>query len=497
MRNAPPIFVVVALGALALLPRPVSGEEPAKWTTVTERVLVEGVPLADGQPVPLCYVWHDADGYHLAWVDEGEYGDRLIVDGRPQRTWPAIRDMWGRRERRREAPYGGMRIFVSPNGRHIAHPVQTAAGQTIVVDGQADPFFDRIWPPVLNDEGDVSFAGSRGGSLFVCHRGTEYGPYPELCSPGGRQLYFDHATRMKGDQAAWIVREDGREGPQTLFVNGRAVDRASSIKQVRFLADGELLYLRHDAGEVRVVRSGLPGRPYERIDSYFVPLDGRCVGYSAQRKDGSWAYVIDDEEQPLRFRDGTGGADRLRKAYLGHEGGKTHLVVKGRIVATHAGIRGVRFSPDGKRLAYWATDDAASSDEKQQDTRSWFLMVDGKQGRRASKTTSIRFSPDGKRIAYYLQSGSTRILVVDGKELPWATAEWCSFSPDWRHVAERRWRGPKKRWIVDGVPGPAYDFIEDVWDAQASFKFLSPFVASDRLCYVAFRGGTAYLVEQR
>ena len=69
------------------------------------------------------------------------------------------------------------------------------------------------------------------------------------------------------------------------------------------------------------------------------------------------------------------------------------------------GVDTLLFSPDSQRVGY-----IASGDDK------WFVVVDGKEGRRYGMVDSLTFSPDSQRVAYGIQTGEGWVVVVDGNE---------------------------------------------------------------------------------
>ncbi len=162
------------------------------------------------------------------------------------------------------------------------------------------------------------------------------------------------------------------------------------------------------------------------------------------------------------------------------------------------------FSPDGKRLAYWAWTPPTKS--------KMFVVVNGVAGKpydyvELSKPRSgtvppgeISFSPDSRHMAYRGHRGDEWMVVRDGKEEKLYTEkhneyenndgtdviadiEW---SPDSRHLAYRARRGNK--WIVvsDGKEGKLFD-----WIADDDLHFSAD---SKRLAYLAARGESYFIV---
>ncbi len=128
------------------------------------------------------------------------------------------------------------------------------------------------------------------------------------------------------------------------------------------------------------------------------------------------------------------------------------------------------------------------------------VVVDGVQGRaytfiprvpltEAGITPPIVFSPDGKRIAYVAsQDDRWRVVVdgVDGTAYDRIDVGAPTFSPDSRHLAYFAERAGKQLIVIDGVEGPAYDSIDQDIPAFAA--------DSRRWGYAARRDSLRYLI---
>lgn len=490
MRSSLLLTIAVGLAVLVLGPGPGCADEPAPWSTVSETPLARAVPY---KPFLESIFWKVKDGFHVAWVDEAEDGDTLILDGKPRYTFPEIRAAWGHEWGGVGTTGDGVRLFVSPDGKHIAHPVKTDQGMSIAVNGKPGPFFDRVWPPRFTPRGNVVFAGRRGTEWFVVVQGEVHGPYRRPASSfGGWPLL---AVHPEGTHTAWIeMLGVGRS--HVLYVDGKPRDRASWIRYLRYLPNGSLLYLRrdHERRETQLVRGEKKHPPFRETAYPYTDPTGRHVGYGAKLADGSWALVLDGEVQPLRFPDRISyvafSPNGNRVAYVGlDEHGSGRLVVDGKLVP-HEGAGFVVFSPAGDRFVYSILVDGQDLPPSKSG-RAYRLVVDGVPGPLATNLWRPFFSPDGRRVAYRISQKGRWALVLDGKTQPWGSTGEPHFSPDSRHVAVIERSSHSCRVIVDGGFGPAYDWIPEVQGLE------SPFAASDRLVYVGIRDGTAHVVEQR
>jgi hypothetical protein len=143
----------------------------------------------------------------------------------------------------------------------------------------------------------------------------------------------------------------------------------------------------------------------------------------------------------------------------------------------------LRFSPDGGRFVYQTQHDGqmfvtvcpVASPTTAFEGKGYFLV-----GR-------VVFSPDGQRTAYRAQSqkGGPVMMVVDGQEqgsYDDIHEEDTVFSADGKHLAYRASKGGKQFFVIDGVPGTAYD-------GGVSGTVLGLVFSAD--------GRTAYRVKQR
>ena len=143
------------------------------------------------------------------------------------------------------------------------------------------------------------------------------------------------------------------------------------------------------------------------------------------------------------------------------------------------------FSPDSKRVAY-----GAGVGNKR------FVVVDSKEEKQYDGIAkgSIIFSPDSKRLAYGAQVGNKWFVVVDGKEekqYDGIVKGTFIFSPDSRCVAYGAQVGNKQFVVVDGKEEKQYDGIITIGGEKLIFD------SSDNIHYLAFKGNSIYLVEER
>jgi len=144
-----------------------------------------------------------------------------------------------------------------------------------------------------------------------------------------------------------------------------------------------------------------------------------------------------------------------------------------------------KVSPDSKRVAY-----VSIEGNKQ------FVVVDGKEQKKYDGigASTLIFSPDSKRMAYAAKMGDKWFVVVDGKEqkqYDGIGAHSLIFSPDSKRVAYVAGVGNKQLVIVGGKEGNPYDSIVPGGGGRIIFD------STDSLHYLAGKGSSIYLVEER
>ena len=231
---------------------------------------------------------------------------------------------------------------------------------------------------------------------------------------------------------------------------------------------------------VRLVLDGVPHAPYQILNPPTFSQDGRHVAYLAGTKEGM-VLVVNGREHDHGVTGVKGSPvvspDGSRVAYVSVvDKEKYALVVDGKNHSPYDGIGSVRFSDDGKRVAY-----AARRGEK------WLVVVDqGAEGKQypALLRESIQFSPDGEHLAYVAQLDAQKwTLVIDGKETPAAPGFLVGsprFSPDGKKLGVMlKLAEDKKRLVINGKP------------VGEEFEAVSPFVYSPDGQHVSHCGARA------
>nr|VFJ98053.1 MAG: WD40-like Beta Propeller Repeat [Candidatus Kentron sp. LFY] len=167
-----------------------------------------------------------------------------------------------------------------------------------------------------------------------------------------------------------------------------------------------------------VVLDGKPGTEYDGVAALTFSADGRHFAHRANKADKTF-FVIDGKPQNIQF-------DNLSNEFL--------------------------FAPKGNRFAYAGVRD-----------KSWFVVVDGKEGEGCPEVSWITFSPDGQHFAKGQIENDGRLhIYMDGVKR-WShsgePAIRARFSPDSSRLLYGILRDSGGVIVVDGVESPEFDVI--------------------------------------
>jgi hypothetical protein len=142
--------------------------------------------------------------------------------------------------------------------------------------------------------------------------------------------------------------------------------------------------------------------------------------------------------------------DSKRFCYQAVNGGAGFIVIAGQAdkrQPTRQAKRAI-YAPVGKGFAYWVRGD-----------KGCWVVRDGKEGPHYHDVTLGRFSPDGKRL-YYIATDDkkTKFAILDGAAgRGYDSVRMGAFSPDSKHLAYTAGRGGKTTVVCDGKEGVFHD----------------------------------------
>ena len=244
-------------------------------------------------------------GTRLAHV--GVRGDQtvFVVDGRVRATDETIDH-----------------IVFSPNGEHLAYSTDKGS---VVFDGRPGRAFDYLQSLVFSPNSRrFAYAAQKGESMFVVIDEQKYGPYGGDAKWPPRPVFSPDSRHV-----AYSCIQDGRP---VIYLDGERVPHARNEDH----------------------------RPASLL---FSP-DSRRLAWDA---DDVWTVLVEDgERRTFAGRRLLFSPDGERIAVVDCSRSNKTVVVVGIAGSAYAAVRSVCFSPDSRRVAYWA-----------RVPNGWRIVVDG------------------------------------------------------------------------------------------------------------------------
>ncbi|NLF30778.1 MAG: hypothetical protein GX591_07820 [Planctomycetes bacterium] len=269
----------------------------------------------------------------------------------------------------------------SQDGRRWALIASCGEKQYVLVDGRADPAFDRIRSYSLTFSPDgrhYAYVAQHGESAMVVTDGVASSPHTDIF-----ELTWSPAT----GELAYVARDD--DGWRVV-VAGRAGPRFDHCWGLTFSPCGRRLAYAAAAGEREcAVVDGIQGPWFE--------------------------YVGDLAQHPhLVF---TFSHDGSHLAYCATQGEQSCMVLDGTPGPWYFSVdRTVTFSPDDKHVAYVAAKELFAER----------IVRDGREGPafRGIQESTLRFSPDGKSVACMAAVDNRPVVVIDDWTGPRGDMRW-------------------------------------------------------------------------
>jgi Tol biopolymer transport system component len=305
-----------------------------------------------------------------------------------------------------------------------------------------------------------------------------------LISPYG----LTHITiSPDGKRVAYISKAGGK---CFAVVDGHKGREYDSCQRVVFSPNSKrVAYVATSGGRAFVVADGVKGKEYLTAGQPVFSPDSRMVAYNASPEPGKRLVVANgveskpydfDKRGSVRLQPGNFyfpfhfSPDGKRVAYVAKRDGKYFVVVDGKEGRKHDLTEKVVFSPDGKRVAYvamrgpyhpgtWgAMEDMVRG--------HWSVFIDGEQGKEYALIRSAPvFSPDSKRIAYVAiyerpsgpGSNPRGLVVVDGAEgrKGYNAVNTPIFSADSKRVIYTATRDKRGLLVVDGQECESFEMF--------------------------------------
>ena len=351
----------------------------------------------------------------------------------------------------------------SPDGRHVAYRVKQNEREILMVDGIAGKPYDQIVAFQFSPDGArCAYIARLAEKKRVVTDGKEGKAYDGIewfdlhFSRDGRHIGFiaRSGTFDAPDAYAQAV-VDEKEGAKYALISDlefspdakHTAFRFQQLHQVRYEADMQVAVdgVAKDASMVRC-RFGPDGRhvayAIRRAKKMVVELDGKTIGKECDLIDMKGVFFSPDGK---------------RTAYWTKDGDDWRVVVDGvaqnayprkRVPMGPDNMEPITFSPDSKHVAYPAGQVA---------------VIDGVETERYNVVyDSVVYSPDGKRLAFAALRDRECIIVLDGKHgKPYTQVYTPQFSPDSLRLAYMVWNSEGDTWqsVVDGIAGPKYQKV--------------------------------------
>ena len=342
-------------------------------------IIAAGVTACAPRPA-----WHAVSPDHRSTVDVVQRGSSVCVarDARDVGCYDAV-DLH--------------RLEFSPEGAHLAYPVQHGRRWAIVRDGRLSAWWEAVGAPVWAGNGSrMAFAAFDGTSWRVVVD-DEPGEAFDAVLDGSlvidsRGKHVAYAAR-RGDSAHVVV--DGVPGQGWPSV-GLIVLGAGG--------DGVAYVARSTAGAMAVV-NGRIGPLHDAIVSLILSDSGVRAAYAARDR-GRWTVVEPEGERgpyeqvrALSFH-----PDQRRVAFVARAGSSESVVSNGLTQGWHSSVERAAFSAGGAHWGYVGHDSRGSR-----------IVIDGAEVAREAWARDLVLSEHGRHRAWVARGADSLLAVVDDR----------------------------------------------------------------------------------
>jgi|GEM_PF-2126003 len=473
------------------------------------------------------------DGKHVSFVTTIGGYEYMVVNGKPQRPYRAIR------------AYVSVNIMdqllgycFSPDGSRLAYVASQVVDpfgdddwghhgtgwwlnkpQVIVVDGRESATYSYISTPVFSkDSKRIAYIAKRRGGWYAVVDGREGRRYDDI---DGDESWLDNSISFSEDSRHYTYK-DRRDGKRYVIVDGRERGRIGDGETCALSPDFQrLVFTRH--GETQYVRfEGRTFGPYDNAGQVSFSPDSRHIAWYARR--GGYVELMVDGKirerfETIRFDQYNYGPpifshDGRHLAYIRERKGRITLVIDGQSLGTsyptaNWGIQPGAFLPGGEfvYLAREQARDYATYMDNPYPLKEK-LLVDDRVLAESMDNMYLRFSPDRRYFACIYQTNKDYAVVSNGdwmpdpmqytREYPFMFGPW--FSPSWKHQVTWEYQGFEignytEHVYVDGKSlGRAARqllTVNEVFETPPAFFFDGP----ERFHYFEANGRSIHRVE--
>ena len=360
--------------------------------------VVDGKEGAQYHEIPNSDIMFAPAGGRYAYFARTKAGAKavLVIDEQPSKEFDQIGN-----------------VAFSPDGKRVAYGIAVGNKQSFVVDEKVggEKEYERVagntftWSPdskryayVAVRDTDPSEDGQNLKVLVVTD-GKEGKLYDQIArpqfTPDSKSLLYVCLQSNKTatpPTAKGILVTDEKEGkPYDLLVS-ESLRISPDSKRIAFIAADKAV----SPDKVFYVIDGTQSALYDNLvkNAFHFSPDSKRIAFQAVRAKGA-AFIINGIEgkEYTEIVAAQFSPDSNRFAYLARkEGGKSVAVIDGTEGPLFDGVASLTFSTDGKRMAYLGSREGKS-----------FAIVDGIQGKDylgGVLPQNVAFSPDGKYLAY-------------------------------------------------------------------------------------------------
>jgi WD40 repeat protein len=376
------------------------------------------VVLCEADPSIMSGFVASPDARHLAWVEENEGRERVVLDGAPGPYYESVSD-----------------IVFSEDGDHMAYVAGTSrtpvpgVNYAIVCDGVIGESYERVSVPQMDLHGRVLayFAETRNAPVTLVVNGSPR-------RPGDTIVEGSLVLSREGGRFAFMVKQ--KESYDLVTDAGvRGSYKSIFPTSVEFSPDGEHLSFVVPAlepvfflDEKRFDRcdEGVLGPVYDSV--------GKSMGYALRYKN-VWRVTIRHPARVIQFE-------------------------------TTDNVSDLMLSPSGEHFAHLRT----------RPLGKMVVVLDTVTVGEYDRVEGLTFSPDGKHLAFAAGEGNRWRVVYGGDTTGlYESVHHLVVSPSGGHWA--CWTGNEGKWrcVVDGIKGRTFDatLSRIVFDNESQLRYIA------------------------